>query len=98
VINAWPLPQLEEGKHIREELLLKFSKIYKDQQDYANALEVLKLCAYHPATEKRVRLLHQLGQTDRCLEELERMLATPYNEEELLFATDFFQRWLFSPP
>ncbi|WP_408095691.1 exonuclease domain-containing protein [Peredibacter sp. HCB2-198] len=88
-IETWPPAILVETKSLREELLLKSAQ---KTEDPTTALSILKLCKDYPATTYRARLLHQLGFTDECLLELERMMDDPNNDEELLFAEDFLQR------
>lgn len=47
----------------------------------------------HPkALEKRIRLLHQDGELEACQSLLNDILASPDNEELLIFAEDFWQR------
>lgn len=87
-IATWPHAQLLETKIIRENILSSSARNASDIE----ALEILKLCQFHPATEKRARLYYQLELKDECLRELERMMDDPLNDEELLFAEDFLQR------
>jgi DNA polymerase-3 subunit epsilon len=87
-VQAWPQPVLLETKHIREELLLNLAR----EESPENALALLKLCEFYPGSEKRARLLYQLGHLEECQQELERMMDSPWSDEELLFAEDFLQR------
>jgi DNA polymerase-3 subunit epsilon len=87
-VQEWPGPILLETKLIREELLLNLAR----DEIPENGLEFLRLCEFYPASEKRARLLHQLGHLKECQKELERMMDAPWNDEELLFAEDFLQR------
>ena len=88
-IDTWPRPQLLETKQMREDLLMNLARSSEDQE---TSLIILKRCEFHPASEKRARLLYQLGHLEECQQELERMMDAPYNDEELLFAEDFLQR------
>ena len=88
-IRSWPQSELIETKEMREKILLDLSRKAAGEEE---SLQILLHCHGYPGTEKKVRLLFQLGQTDNALTELERMLDFPLCDEELLFAEDFLQR------
>ena len=88
-VEQWPRPILLETKLIREEILLNLAR---EEESAEISLGLLRLCDFYPGSEKRARLLHQLGMLDECQKELERMMDTPSSDEELLFAEDFLQR------
>lgn len=79
------------ARALRERLLLELAaQVAATDADLA--LEALAQGREHPARETRARLLYKLGRKDECRAELEKILADPVCDEELLFAEDYFAR------
>lgn len=90
-IATWPMASSEEAKSIREKILLNLAESLKVERPQ-DSLEFFKYCETYPATEKKVRLLWDLGLKEECLTELQNMMDNPGCDEELLFAEDFLAR------
>lgn len=90
--QLWPTCADKTIQKKKEELLLLLSEHARREGNLELACERLKGCEFHPAREKRCRLLYQLEKKDLCLEELHKLLDEPDCDEEYLFAEDFLAR------
>jgi DNA polymerase-3 subunit epsilon len=91
-IESWPEPVNEQSLYLRESLIVALGEELKRNERLEEALEVLRLATIHPGRERRVRLLYQLGELERTLNEIHFILENPSSDEELLFAEDFLER------
>lgn len=92
VPDSWPDPVGSEAKEKKEKMLLRFAEDFKKNQELEKALELLRSCETYPGTEKKARLLYDLGLKDECFESLQKMMDDPTHDEEILFAEDFLSR------
>ncbi len=92
LIERWPRPINEESLHLRETLLVAIGEELRKNEKLTDALKVLSLATIHPGRERKVRLLYQMGELEKTLEELHVLLDDPSSDEELLFAEDFLER------
>lgn len=92
VPETWPTPIGAEAKEKKEKMLLSFVEDFKKDQQPIKALELLRKCKTYPGSEKKVRLLFELGFKDECYECLQKMMDDPTHDEEILFAEDFLSR------
>ncbi|MBX3019514.1 MAG: VRR-NUC domain-containing protein [Bdellovibrionaceae bacterium] len=91
-LAEWPVPRSEAARELRESLLVALGQYAEAEGRADDALRFFELCAAHPGNERRVRLLHKMGRVDEARQELDRMIARPGCDEELLFAEDFLAR------
>lgn len=92
LIDHWPPPVNEEAVHLRESLLVAIGEDHRKSGNFEEALKVLEFATIHPGRERRVRLLYQMGELERTLAELHKMIELPSSDEELIFAEDFLDR------
>lgn len=90
--SLWPQCETKEILKKKEELLLLLSEHARKKGDLPEACDLLKGCHFHPAREKRIRLLYQLEYKEDCLRELQNIIDAPDCDEEYLFAEDFLAR------
>ncbi len=90
--SEWPEATCEEAKKKKEKFLARAAEEAKQSGDLQKALGLYQMCETYPATEKKARLLYDLGQKDECLKALQSMMDDPSQDEELLFAEDFLAR------
>ncbi len=92
LIATWPEPVQEESLHLKETLLVALGEELRKNNRLQEALWVLEKAIIHPGRERRIRLLYQMGELDKTLQELHLLMEDPSSDEELLFAEDFLER------
>ncbi|MFP4089951.1 MAG: VRR-NUC domain-containing protein [Cyclobacteriaceae bacterium] len=75
-----------------DKLCLRLGKLLEQQAQPEMALCVFLHTEQPPARERRVRLMHKLGQVEEALQLCQRMQESPFNADEHFFASDFCDR------
>ncbi len=92
LIVNWPSPINEQSLYLRETMIVALGEELRKSERLQEALAVLEKATIHPGRERRIRLLYQMGELERTLDELHLVLENPSSDEELLFAEDFLDR------
>lgn len=79
------------AKILKNDLFLQLAEKAADL-DIEFSLSILADCYFHPAREKRCRMLFKLSRKEECRQLLEEICKDPSSDEELLFAEDFLSR------
>ncbi len=75
-----------------DKLCLRLGKLLEQQLFHEQSLQVYQCTDQPPARERRVRLMHKLGQTAAALEACQQIKSSPANAEERFFAEDFMNK------
>ena len=91
-VEEWPDCREPEAELLRHRALHRLGRLLERDGQGDAALAVYSRSDQYPATERRVRLLHQGGRVEEAEELLRRLIDDPSCDGELLFAEDFLER------
>lgn len=91
-VTEWPDCREPESELMRHRALHRLGRLLERDGQAETALAVYEWSDHYPATERRVRLLHQGGRVEEAEELLRRLIDDPSCDGELLFAEDFLER------
>ncbi|MBM3618441.1 MAG: DNA polymerase III subunit epsilon, partial [Alphaproteobacteria bacterium] len=90
--DNFPPAETEFTHVLREKLLYHIGQYYEKRKEPDSAIAAYALAVGYSSRERLIRLLQAQGQTEQVKALLEAMIANPENDEELLFASDFYER------
>lgn len=91
-IETFPSAETEFTVGLRDAVLYKLGQFFEKKKDFDRAIPIYERSLSFDSRERLVRLLFTQGETERVKATLENMIANPANDEEFIFATDFYNR------
>lgn len=91
-VDGWPTPAGEQSTLLRERVFYTLGEMLEKSGIQELAMQIYQRSASWPASERLIRLQYANGERVEVARSLERMIDDPVNEEEYLFAQDFYQR------
>ncbi|WP_443750169.1 exonuclease domain-containing protein [Asticcacaulis solisilvae] len=91
-LDALPEIQADFIEALRNTMLFLLGQGFEKRRDVERAIAVYERATAFDSRERVVRLLHGRGETDRVRAMLEAMLDSPADDEEFIFADDFYRR------
>lgn len=90
--DQWPDPEFPGAARLRDKLAARLGRCLEEVDASADALQVYALGESLRCTERRTRLLFDLGRRDAAARALLRSIEQPRSDEERLFAEDLYAR------
>jgi DNA polymerase-3 subunit epsilon len=91
-IITWPDAVGEQSRLMRQQTIYRLGEQVEKYGNMELAANIYQQSDGWPASERLIRLMYISGDRDQACTRLERMIDDPSCDEELLFATDFYQR------
>lgn len=91
-LDALPAAQADFIESLRNTMLFLLGQAFEKRRDTERAIAVYERSTAFNSRERVVRLLHGRGELDRVRTMLEAMLDSPADDEEFIFADDFYRR------
>lgn len=89
---SWPEPAWPAAAQVRDKLLCRLGRHLEKSGDTGRAQACYARAEATRCTERLVRLLFREKRRDEARQHLERCLDDPRSDEELLFASDLYER------
>ncbi len=91
-LDKLPAIQADFIESLRNTMLFLLGQALEKRKDVDRAIAVYERATAFDSRERVVRLLHGQGEHDRVRTMLEAMLDSPDDDEEFIFADDFYRR------
>lgn len=90
--DDFPTVETEFPRNLRDKLFHRIGQYFEKRKELDSAILAYECASGFSSRERLVRLLQSKGETERVEVLLDAMITIPEHDEELLFASDFYER------
>lgn len=91
-IDEFPVADTDFVLEMRDKTIFKLGQFFEKRKELVKAAEIYQRSSSFESRERLVRILCASSDHDNARATLEEMIANPANDEEYIFATDFYER------